>query len=279
MPESLITISIVGLVAGFVFSMPVAGPISILIVSNALKGKFLYCIKAAIGAAFADFVYVFIAMIGITRLYPIYSPLIPYILIVGGIFLFYVAYQVSRSQLKSSDIELGPIIKEKYLNRGGFRTGLLINLLNPTLFFGWLSSTFITMSLVTSLGFDMGGLQDSINRTIKIVENNHLNKITIPSERSTPQGPNLLATETLKEKQENTNAHKYSRRYHYLISALYALWLSLGSVLWFYLFTKFIINHRQRINIHLLNYLLKIFGVILGLFSFYLMGRGIDLLI
>jgi len=55
MVSNFITISIVGLLAGFIFSVPVAGPISILITSNALKGKFWYSLKAAIGASFADF--------------------------------------------------------------------------------------------------------------------------------------------------------------------------------------------------------------------------------
>ncbi|HAW59184.1 MAG TPA: hypothetical protein DCX03_09290, partial [Bacteroidales bacterium] len=69
MVSNFVTISIVGLLAGFVFSVPVAGPISILITSNALKGKFWYSLKAAIGASFADFFYVFISMLGLTHFY------------------------------------------------------------------------------------------------------------------------------------------------------------------------------------------------------------------
>ncbi|MDK2910236.1 MAG: hypothetical protein PWR20_1803 [Bacteroidales bacterium] len=270
MTESLLTISIVGLLAGFVFSMPVAGPISILIVSNALKGKFLYSIKAATGAAIADFFYVFIAMIGITRLYHFYSPAIPYILITGGLFLIYVSRQVFKSRLSASDIEKGSVIKEKYLNRGGFRTGFLINMLNPTLFFGWMTSTFITMSLVTSLGFNMGGLQDSINNTLKAVENS--NTHTVSPENITPANP-----QSTEEWKDNNKAN--SRRYHYAISALFAFWLSIGSVVWFFLLTKFIVKKRHHINVQILNHLLKAFGVVLGLISIYLMGRGIDLLI
>lgn len=93
--------------------------------------------------------------------------------------------QVFKSRLSASDIEKGSVIKEKYLNRGGFRTGFLINMLNPTLFFGWMTSTFITMSLVTSLGFNMGGLQDSINNTLKAVENS--NTHTVSPENITPR--------------------------------------------------------------------------------------------
>lgn len=280
MTESLITISIVGFLAGFVFSVPVAGPISILIVSNALKGKFRYSVKAAAGAAFADFFYVFIAMIGITRLYHIYQPAIPYILLAGGLFLIYVAHQVYKSKLNAEEIEKGPVIREKYLNRGGFRTGFLLNFLNPTLFFGWLTSTFITMSLVTSLGFNMGGLEQSINHTLKMVEQNTMRGIgpATPSETLSIRLPARIPSEETQNEHPDSSLQT-SRKYHYAISALYAFWLSLGSIFWFYLFAKVIVKSRQKINIQVINHLLKGFGIILGLFSLYLLGRGIDLLI
>lgn len=38
MIDSLITMAVTGLIAGFLFSMPSAGPVSILIISNALIG-------------------------------------------------------------------------------------------------------------------------------------------------------------------------------------------------------------------------------------------------
>ena len=79
MSESLITISITGLIAGFVFSMPIAGPISILITSNALKGRLKYCYYVTMGASLADLVYVFIAVFGLTRFFSLYKPAIPYL--------------------------------------------------------------------------------------------------------------------------------------------------------------------------------------------------------
>jgi threonine/homoserine/homoserine lactone efflux protein len=64
--------SIAGLLSGFIFSMPIAGPISILITSNALKGRLSYCNRVNLGASFADFTYVFIAVYGLTNDYPLY---------------------------------------------------------------------------------------------------------------------------------------------------------------------------------------------------------------
>ena len=72
--ESIITIAITGLFAGFIFAMPIAGPISILITSNALKGRLRYCNLVSLGASVADFTFVFIAVFGLTRLYSLYAP-------------------------------------------------------------------------------------------------------------------------------------------------------------------------------------------------------------
>ena len=89
MCESIITIAITGLVAGFIFAMPIAGPISILITSSALKGRLRYCNLVSLGASFADFTFVFIAVFGLTKLYSLYTPAIPYMFAAGSLFFFY----------------------------------------------------------------------------------------------------------------------------------------------------------------------------------------------
>src|SRR5580704_15876914 len=96
---SLITLSFVGLFVGFIFSMPIAGPISILITSNALKGRIRYCNFAAMGASLADFVYVFCAVFGLTKFYSFFKPAIPYILLAGMFFLFYLGYKISKTRI------------------------------------------------------------------------------------------------------------------------------------------------------------------------------------
>ena len=90
MSESLITISVAGLIAGFIFSMPIAGPISILVTSNALKGKLKYCNLLTIGASLADLFYVFIAVYGLTRFFSVYKPVIPYITGFGSLFIIFI---------------------------------------------------------------------------------------------------------------------------------------------------------------------------------------------
>ena len=147
MSESLLTMSIVGFIVGFIFSMPIAGPISILITSKALKGEMKYCTLATIGASFADFIYVFIAVFGLTKLYSLYKPIIPYILLVGAVFLLYVGYKIIKTKLDLNQIdEKSHLPLKMKKERGGFWTGFMLNFLNPTLFFGWLTSSFFIIS-------------------------------------------------------------------------------------------------------------------------------------
>ncbi len=274
MTESFITISIVGLLAGFVFSMPVAGPISILITSNALKGKSRYCYHAAVGASFADFFYVFIAVLGLTRFYQWYKPAIPYILVAGSVFLFFVGYRILRTKLQIETLSDTSVIKKRVDSRGGFWTGFFVNFLNPTLFLGWLTSSFITLSLVASLGFNMGGLDTVVKDNVKTMEP----KIATESETL---ANGLRNSSGISDKVEMAaeSSLKNQRTYHYTLSALYAGFLSIGSIIWFYMLAWFIIRNRHRINIRLLNNIIKALGLVLCLFSVYLAGRGIDLLL
>ena len=85
--------------------MPIAGPISILITSNALKGKLKYCNLLAIGSSIADFLYVFVAVYGITHFFTEYKSLIPYILGAGSLFLLFVGIKIIRTKFDPDHID------------------------------------------------------------------------------------------------------------------------------------------------------------------------------
>ena len=152
MTGHLVTISIIGLLAGFLFSMPIAGPISILITSNALKGRLKYCNLLTVGAAIADFIYVLIAVYGITNLFSAYKSIIPYILGIGAILVFYVGFRIVRTKFDLDHIDEEQKLADKQDNKhkGAIYTGFMLNFLNPTLFFGWLISSFIALSFAAS---------------------------------------------------------------------------------------------------------------------------------
>jgi threonine/homoserine/homoserine lactone efflux protein len=266
--ESIITISIAGLLAGFIFSMPIAGPISILITSNALKGRMRYCNLVSIGASIADFTYVFIAVYGLTKLYSLYKPVIPYILSAGSIFFLFLGYKIIKTKIDIEHLEDKSHLTEKIKKKekGAFYTGFMINFLNPTLFIGVLTSSFFVISLIASLGLHTGGLAGKMDQNVKEINTIEGGKI------ETQQG---LSFQQLNNMQIGFNKDRlpdqttYPAYFHLIISICYALFLSVGSMIWFYLMTFLIVRFRQRINIKIISVFIKSLGAVLWVFGLY----------
>ena len=275
MAESIITISIAGLLAGFIFSMPIAGPISILITSNALKGRLRYCNLVSIGASIADFTYVFIAVFGLTKLYSLYKPAIPYILSAGSILFFFLGYKIFRTKIDIEHLEDKSHLTEKIKKRekGAFYTGFMINFLNPTLFIGVLTSSFFVISLIASLGLHTGGLAGKVDQNVTEISNIEGRKIENSQVLSINQFNNIQIGKNKDHPQDQT---KYPAYFHLVISICYALFLSVGSIIWFFLMAFLIVRFRQRINIKVISAFIKSLGVMLcffGLYSCYLAAR------
>lgn len=277
MTESLITISIIGFVAGFIFSMPIAGPISIMITSNALKGRLRYCNLLALGSSVADFLYILIAVYGISKLFSKYRPVIPYILGVGALFIFYIGFKIIRTKfdLEHIDEESELVKKTRTKGKGAFYTGFMINFLNPTLFFGWLISSFITLSFAASLGFNTGGLDSMIDNNfnqIEKIEGNNLER---------PQMPSYLQFDTLKILKKESHPRQSVEppaKFHLLVSLFYAFFLSVGSIIWFFILTVIMIRFRKKINIKILNWIIRSLGILLCIFGIFFAYSAVRML-
>jgi threonine/homoserine/homoserine lactone efflux protein len=275
MLESIITISVTGLLAGFIFSMPIAGPISILITSNALKGRMRYCILVSIGAFIADFTYVFIAVFGLTKLYSFYKPAIPYIFALGSLFSFYLGYKIIRTKIDIENFEDKSHLNEKIQKRGkgGFFTGFMINFLNPTLFIGILTSSFFVISLIASLGLNTGGLAGKMDQNVKEIRNIDGSRIDTTKIISFDQLENFQRLKGNNHKKDNTI---YPAYFHLVISICYAFFISFGGIIWLYLLSYMIVRYRQRINIRIISLFIQSLGIVLcifGLFFGYLSAR------
>jgi threonine/homoserine/homoserine lactone efflux protein len=270
MLESIITISIVGLLTGFVCSMPIAGPISILITSNAFKGRFRYCNMVNLGASFATFTYVFIAVFGLTKLFPYYKPAIPYIFSAGSILLLFLGYKIFRTKIDLEHLEdkshRSEIIKKR--EKSGFYTGFMINFFNPTLIVGWFTTTFFVISFVSSLGFSTGGLTIAREKNIKEISsidgsiNGNFNNSILEDPKVLP----LKQFDTIKnqtgdsKKEDHT---KFPSYFHLVISIFNAFFITLGSVMWFFLLILLIARFRQIMNIKIINIIIGNLGIIL----------------
>jgi threonine/homoserine/homoserine lactone efflux protein len=268
MIESIVTMSITGLLAGFIFAMPIAGPTSILITSSALKGRLRYCRLVSLGAAFVDFTFVFIAVFGLTKLYSFYKPAIPYMFAAGSIFFLFLGYKIFRTKIDIEHFEdkshLVDKIKKK--EKGAFYTGLMINLFNPTLFIGILTSSFFVITLIASLGFHTGGLATQIDQNVKEINKIEGTQNINPQALSPEQSEKI---QMLKMKDHKAEQTKFPPYFHLSISICYAFFLSVGSFLWFYLLSCMIVRYRQHINIKVLTALIKGMGVVLCLIGIY----------
>jgi threonine/homoserine/homoserine lactone efflux protein len=275
MGESLITMAVVGLIAGFIFSMPIAGPISFLVTSNALKGRIHYCNRVAIGASLADFVYVFIAIYGVTKLYSFYKPAIPYILLVGALFIIYVGYRIFRSKVDLEHLEeINPKTGKPFpKGRGGFYTGFMVNFLNPTLIIGWLTTSVLVISFISSLGFDTGGLDTMIDQNVKTlnIEGQVIEK---------PDVRTYIKPDTLKFLKKHEPAKPVSRPASFTveISLVYAFSLAVGSILWFMLLAVALARFRRWINLHILTGMIRAMGILLCLFGGFFIYTAVKML-
>ena len=261
--ESIITLFIVGLIAGIIFSMPVAGPVSIIIVSKAFEGKLRFCTRTAIGASIVEFFYVFIVVYGISALFQYYQPIIPYLLLVGAIFVIIVGIKIMRGKLDFNALNTEKVITDKMENRGGMRTGIVLNLTNPTLFIGWLMASFITLSFVSSLGFNTGGLDLILNENVSSV-----------SEIAGQEFENL---EQLNHNHSNHQINGQDTVSSVVLSLVFAFSVATGALFLLDQLARIIIRYRDKIKVGILNKLIQFLGIVLLFIGCYLAYKSVQI--
>ena len=268
MIDSLITMAVTGLITGFIFSMPSAGPVSVLIISNALKGRLGYCIRANIGAAVADFIYVFIGTFGLTKLYLLYKPAIPYFMIAGMLVLLITGYKITRIRMDPEHLpEISTVKKIKH--KGGFYTGFMVNILNPALFIGWLTTSFLAISFVASVGFKTGGLNIIVNESITSIDDITGSKLKEQKVLQNKYFDKFCNRKSKEQEEEKDNRNLYPKNFHFFVSTVYAFFLSLGSVIWFHFLSLVFTKFRKYIKLKVVNTLIFMMGIVLCLFGLY----------
>jgi len=276
MITSLIEISLVGLITGFLFSVPVTGPIGILTISKTLHGQRLYAIMVATGAAIVDFLYCFIAVFGFVKLVKAYSDIIPYILIVGSGIIIFISIKIWRTKLDIEHIDETRISQrqKKIKKRGALMTGFMINFLNPTLFFGWLTSSFIAMSFVASIGLDFAGFKEIVEKSknstnIEKIREDKKREANKADSDNVSQVKSSNSTDTILDETEGNPDNQNGTKV-LVHSLVFAFFLGIGTIIWFYLFTGVISKYRKKMKIPTVNKIIQMLGVILFLFGLYI---------
>jgi threonine/homoserine/homoserine lactone efflux protein len=268
MTAIIFTISVVGLLAGFFSSMPVAGPISVIITSNALRGRLRYCNSLTLGASFGTFTYVFIAAFGLTKLFALFKTAVPFLLLASFGILMIVGLRIFRTKIdtvyfKDNNLfEIQPAKSE----RDGFYTGLIINFLNPTLLIGWIMNTFMVISFTASLGLNTGGLDIFIHKSAKEI-NNFIAADTIDVNVFEIHKSDI--TRTSGSGYLNDRPTVFPQYFHITISVLYALFAAAGSIIWFFILAVLIIRFRKFLNFKVISVFIKSMGAIVCLFGLY----------
>jgi len=264
MTIAFINLILIGFFAGFLFSIPVAGPINIIITSNALGGRLRYCLRMAVGSSIIEFFYVMIIVYGISALYDLYQPLIPYLLLFGSVILILVGLRLLKMKLDFDNVDSEKVISDKIKNKGGMRTGIFVNLTNPSLFLGWLTSTFIIFSFVSSIGINTGGLDLLVNKNLsafKEITNDVKDEISSPD-----------STASVKEQipSEVQNLHPL------LLSSIYSVSVAFGSFAWLFLYSKNLVKYRNKFKIQFLNITIKFLSYVLIALGIYLIYKAVS---
>jgi threonine/homoserine/homoserine lactone efflux protein len=259
--------------------MPIAGPVSILITSHGLRGELRYCLTAALGASIIDMFVCFIAVQGTTKVLGLYAAVIPYALLAGAVFLFIVGIRIvkARFDFNHPDVKQTGVMKFwKLQEKNGFWTGVLLNASNPSLFFGWLTSSFVIISFVSSLGLHVGGLDhqlvDNVASVNKYASHNPGRSDIIPS-IAAPRLPSAPPDPRSVEQQTP------SKLFQMFFSFSYAFFVSVGTIIWFFLYSYFLIRNREKLRVDIISNVIHGLGIFLCGFALFLTWRALDIFI
>jgi threonine/homoserine/homoserine lactone efflux protein len=132
---------LVGLVLSFFSSMPIAGPIAVLVLSKGLDDKPRSGVFVAIGAALCESLYAGLAFLGLTAMLERYPLLLPVSRILGCIILVGLGvYFIARKPTKQREEKKAEEADKASPATSAFRSfflGLSITAVNPTLLVTW----------------------------------------------------------------------------------------------------------------------------------------------
>src|SRR5271163_3359738 len=129
---SFVWVSLVALVFAFVGSLPLAGPIALLVVSNGAGGRYKEALRIALGAAIAEGIYAALAFWGFATFLARHALVLPISHGVTAVVLCGLGAKFLFFKLKDEASK-----PEEEAKPGGFWVGFSISAINPTLLATW----------------------------------------------------------------------------------------------------------------------------------------------
>jgi threonine/homoserine/homoserine lactone efflux protein len=157
MATHLLLALLAGAVMGFLGSMPIAGPVAVLVLERGLVGRRREGLGVALGAATAESIYAFLAFWGLGAVLHAAPGILPASRLVGaGVMITLGIYLATRrSRARTTEVEPPDATGHK---RRGFLLGISVTFLNPTIIASW---TVVTAT-VHSTGWVAPGLASAV---------------------------------------------------------------------------------------------------------------------
>ncbi len=131
----MLSVAIAGLLFGFFGSMPLAGPISVLVFSRGVQGRLKTGFFTSLGASIAESLYAFAAFWGLSALLQEFPAIEPWSRGLAAILLTYVGISLMREK------GLAKAREGRERKRHAVLVGFLVTALNPTLLATWTAAT------------------------------------------------------------------------------------------------------------------------------------------
>jgi threonine/homoserine/homoserine lactone efflux protein len=151
----------VGGVMGFIGSMPIAGPVAVLVLERGLVRKAREGLGVALGAAAGETIYAFLAFWGVGAVLRRSPAVLPVARLVSSAVLITIGVYLATR--RSARPELTEAEAKRGQKRKGFVLGASVTLVNPTIIATWTvavaavhSSGLLTAGTLEAIGFAVG---------------------------------------------------------------------------------------------------------------------------
>ena len=153
-----------GLIIGFVGSMPIAGPVAVIVLDNGLAGRIRRALNIAVGAAAAEAIYASMAFYGLSFVLEAHPNVLPVarvlgallIILLGGYFLF---------RRRGPD---DPSAHPRDSGKSALFIGFTMTALNPTLLATWSGAVAAVHAMGLGVTPQLGALPFGIGALVGV---------------------------------------------------------------------------------------------------------------
>jgi threonine/homoserine/homoserine lactone efflux protein len=139
----LLLAGLIGFIAAFCTSMPVAGPVAAIIVRRAIGGRYQGAFMVAVGSGVAESIYAFSALWGFSTYLSDYPIVLPLSKLLAALILIILGLFFTRHHTTEEEAAATPPKDSRW---GSFGVGFTLTIINPTLIATWTAGATMVFS-------------------------------------------------------------------------------------------------------------------------------------